>query len=70
MTNQQLKNKKVELEQWLRDNHPEHELRPHKEAELRKINEALEQSEGYRTFERDTFDIREHNFLLDRNEDI
>lgn len=62
MTKQQLKNKKVELEQWLLDNHSEHELRPYKEAELKKVNDKLGQIEGYRTFERDTFDIREHQF--------
>lgn len=62
MTKRQLKNKKADLEQWLQDNHSEHELRPYKEVELKKVNEALAQIKDYRTFERDTFDIREHNF--------
>lgn len=61
-TKQQLKNKIADLEQWLQDNHPEHESRPHNEAELIKAKEQLSQLVSCRTFERDTFDLREHNF--------
>ena len=62
MTKRQLKNKIANLEQWLNDNHPEHEARPHNELELKRAKEQLSQFVKYRTFERDTFDIREHNF--------
>lgn len=57
MTKQQQKNKIAELEQWLRDN-PNHENRTMIETDLRKLTE---QQHG-RTYERDTFDLREHNF--------
>lgn len=57
MTNQQQKNKIAELEQWLRDN-PNHENRTMIETDLRKLTE----SQAGRTYERDTFDLREHNF--------
>lgn len=61
-------NKIAELQQWLRDN-PEHVNRVIIESDLRKLNPtpALPEGEGgatnsVRTFERDTFDLREHNF--------
>ncbi len=41
MTNQQLKNKISELEQWLFDNSSEHEARPMIEADLRNAKEQL-----------------------------
>ena len=56
MTPQQIKNKIAELEQWLRDN-PNHVNRTIIEADLRKLTE---QQQG-RTFERDTFDLRNYN---------
>lgn len=45
------------LEQWLRDN-PDHDNRPLIEADLRKIQEEKPSS----PVERDTYDLREHNF--------
>ncbi|MCV9929491.1 hypothetical protein OIU83_17655 [Flavobacterium sp. LS1R49] len=41
MTNQQLKNKIAQLEQWLFDNASEHEARPQIETDLRKAKEQL-----------------------------
>ena len=58
----QLENKITELEQWLIDNHSEHCSRPQIEADLRKVKSELEALQNDRTFERDTFDIREHQF--------
>ncbi|WP_163401554.1 hypothetical protein [Flavobacterium fluviatile] len=58
MTQQQITNKIAELEKWLHDNSPEHEARPNIEADLRKLKEKATP----RTIERDTFDLREHNF--------
>jgi hypothetical protein len=54
MTPQQTKNKIAELEQWLQDN-PNHPNRTIIETDLRKLTEA-------RTYKRDTFDLRKHNF--------
>lgn len=63
-------NKIAELEQWLRDN-PNHENRVIIESDLRKLltipSPALPFGEGgatesIRTYERDTFDLRELNF--------
>lgn len=51
-------NKITELEQWLRDN-PNHENRTIIETDLRKLKEDQQES---RPIERDTFDLREHNF--------
>lgn len=56
MTPQQRKNKIVELEQWLRDN-PNHTNRTTIETDLRKLKEP---QQG-RTYERDTFDLRNCN---------
>lgn len=61
-TKQQLKNKIADLKQWLKDNSSEHEARPQIERDLRKAEEQLSQKRNPRTFERDTFDIRDHNF--------
>lgn len=60
-TKQQLINKRAELEQWLIDNHSEHIARPQIEADLRKVKQELEQLDSW-PIERDTFDIREHQF--------
>jgi hypothetical protein len=57
MTPQQRKNKIAELEQWLRDN-PNHANRTIIETDLRKLTEA----QHGRSYERDTFDLRPHNF--------
>ncbi|MBF2710082.1 hypothetical protein [Flavobacterium soyangense] len=57
MTPQQQKNKIAELEQWLRDN-PSHENRTVIETDLRKLKEPDE----HWPVERDTFDLRNHNF--------
>jgi hypothetical protein len=57
MTPQHRKNKITELEQWLRDN-PNHANRTIIETDLRKLKEE----QLGRTYERDTFDLREHNF--------
>jgi hypothetical protein len=58
MTPQQRKNKIAELEQWLRDN-PNHEMRTTIESDLRNLKES---DTSTRTFEQDTFDLRNHNF--------
>lgn len=57
MTPQQRLNKIAELEQWLRDN-PNHANRTTIETDLRKLKEESIP----RTYERDTFDLRHHNF--------
>lgn len=57
MTSQQRKNKIAVLEQWLQDN-PNHANRTTIETDLRKLKEERHS----RTIERDTFDLREHNF--------
>jgi outer membrane PBP1 activator LpoA protein len=57
MTPQQQKNKISELEQWLQDN-PNHPSRTIIETDLRRIKEQPQE----RPIERDTFDLREHNF--------
>lgn len=48
----------TELETWLKKFPADHPMRPVVEADLRKLKE--EQSEH--PIERDTFDLREHNF--------
>ena len=60
-TKQQLKNKITDLKQWLDDNHSEHEARPYNEAELKKSEAQLKQLKNW-PIERDTLDIREHQF--------
>ena len=56
-------NKIAELQQWLRDN-PEHVNRVIIESDLRKLltPDPSPKESGDRTFERDTFDLREYNF--------
>lgn len=56
MTYQQ-KNKISVLEQWLQDN-PNHESRTIIESDLRKLREEATP----RTYERATYDLRNHNF--------
>jgi hypothetical protein len=58
MTPQHRKNKIAELEQWLQDNPSHHPNRSLIEADLRKLKEE----QTGRTYERDTFDLRDHNF--------
>lgn len=57
MTSQHRSNKIAELQQWLQDN-PNHENRTMIETDLRKLTEV----QHGRTHERDTFELREHNF--------
>lgn len=57
MTPKQRANKIAELEQWLRDN-PNHDNRTVIETDLRKLKEE----QFTRPIERDTFDLRNHNF--------
>lgn len=57
MTPQQRQNKIADLEQWLKDN-PNHPDRTTVETDLRKLQEV----NTPRAYERDTFDLREHNF--------
>lgn len=58
MTPQQRHNKIAELEQWLRDN-PNHANRTTIETDLRKLREDHPESSP---IERDTLDLREHQF--------
>lgn len=57
MTPQQRTNKIAQLQEWLRDN-PNHPDRTTVETDLRKLQEV----NTPRTYEWDTFDLREHNF--------
>jgi regulator of sirC expression with transglutaminase-like and TPR domain len=57
MTLQQTQNKITELEFWL-ENNPNHPDRTTIETDLRKLKEE----QIGRSHERDTFDLREHNF--------
>lgn len=57
MTPQQRHNKIAQLEQWLQDN-PNHENRTTIETDLRKLRDEW----GSQPIERDTLDLREHNF--------
>lgn len=61
-TKKQLKNKINDLEQWLKENPSTHENRPLVETDIRKAKQMLDELKSHRTIERDTFDIREHNF--------
>jgi hypothetical protein len=51
-------NKITQLEDWLKKFPADHPMRPVIEADLRKAKE----SQIDRPIERDTFDLREHNF--------
>lgn len=57
MTPQQRHNKIATLEQWLQDN-PNHPDRVRIETDLRKLRDEWESQ----PIERDTFDLREHQF--------
>jgi len=61
MATEKLKTRIAELEFWLLDNHPEHIAVETIHADLRKAKQELEELENPRTYERDTFDIREHD---------
>lgn len=52
----------TELESWLQFNHAEHLAVASIQTDLRKAKEELAELEKERPFERDTFDIRDHNF--------
>lgn len=62
MEAKKLKKRIAELEQWLKDNHPEHLSVPDIQNDLRNAYSELVCLETGRTYERDTFDIREHDF--------
>lgn len=64
MTKEQLEHRKAELEQWLEDLHPEDLVRPHIAQNLEQIKVRLGVMPDCRTFERDTFDIIDHEFDL------
>lgn len=59
-----LKKRIAELEFWLLDNHPEHIAVETIQADLRKAKEELAELDNERPFERDTFDIGNHEFNL------
>ena len=65
---QKLKDKINELESWLRFNHAEHLAVTQIQADLRKAKEELAQLENERPFERDTFDLRDHQFNFSPDE--
>lgn len=48
----------AQLEEWLKKFPADHPMRPVVESDLRKLKEQ----EEHRPIERDTFDLREHNF--------
>ena len=62
MAIEKLKTRIAELESWLKFNHSEHLGVSTIQADLRKAIQELEELENPRTYERDTFDIRDHNF--------
>ncbi len=55
---QETTTKITQLEEWLKKFPADHPMRPVVEADLRKVKEA----EFTRPIERDTFDLRNHNF--------
>lgn len=62
MEKEKLKTRIAELESWLKFNHSEHLGVSTIQADLRKAIQELAELENPRTYERDTFDIRDHNF--------
>ena len=58
----------AELEGWLKFNKAEHLEVACIQTDLRKLKEQLAELESNRSFECDTFDIREHNFKTAENE--
>lgn len=59
---EKLEEKIIELESWLKFNHAEHLSVVQIQTDLRIAKADLEIIKNERPFERDTFDIREHNF--------
>lgn len=57
-----LKTRIAEREAWLKFNHAEHLSVVSIQTDLRKLKEELAELQSNRSFERDTFDIRAHNF--------
>lgn len=49
----------AQLEDWLKAHPADHPMRPTIEADLRN---KLKEAQNERPIERDTFDLREHNF--------
>ena len=68
MAIEKLKTRIAELESWLKFNHSEHLGVATIQADLRKAKEELAELENQRPFERDTFDIRNHEFNFAKNE--
>lgn len=68
MAIEKLKTRIAELESWLKFNHAEHLGVATIQADLRKAREELAELENERPFERDTFDIRNHEFNFAKNE--
>ena len=64
MAIEKLKTRIAELESWLKFNHSEHLGVATIQADLRKAKEELAELENQRPFERDTFDIRNHQFTF------
>lgn len=62
MAIEKIKTRIAELESWLKSNHPEHIAVESIQFDLRKAKQELAELENSRTYERDTFDIREHDF--------
>jgi hypothetical protein len=63
-----LKTRIAEREGWLKFNHAEHLSVVSIQTDLRKLKEQLAELESNRSFERNTFDIREHKFKTAENE--
>jgi hypothetical protein len=58
----------AELEGWLKFNKAEHLEVACIQTDLRKAREELQELQSNRTYERDTFDIQDHNFKTAENE--
>ena len=63
LTKTDLETKIATLEKWLSEHHPKDLQRPVIDADLRQARQNLHDLENPRTYERDTFDIRDHNFF-------
>lgn len=64
MEKEKLKTRIAELEACLLAMHPEDMAISTIQSDLRKAKEELAELENPRTYERDTFDLREHNFNI------
>lgn len=62
-TKNELKTKIATLEKWLTEHHPEDLQRPIIDADVRQARQDLFDLINPRTYERDTFDLRDHNFF-------